>query len=193
MTTDSEVWSRVLAGDAAALGVIYDRHHARVYRHSLSILRNVNEAEDATATVFFELWRRRTKVRDVEGSVLPWLLATATNVCRNAARSTRRYRALLDSLPRSLAASSAEQMSLDQAAALDDLDDDLAQELRRLPARTAELLTLTAIEGYSIAEASRVVGMSEGAARTRLSRAKSSIRASRALVATSPEAMEESS
>ncbi|WP_449374720.1 RNA polymerase sigma factor [Arthrobacter psychrolactophilus] len=59
-----------------------------------------HEAEDVVATVFLELWRRRVKVRLVDGSILPWLLVTTTNVARNTRRAAFRYRKLLNSLPR---------------------------------------------------------------------------------------------
>ncbi|MGH2910056.1 MAG: hypothetical protein ACRDK8_12235 [Solirubrobacteraceae bacterium] len=52
------------------------------------------------ASTFLELWRRRADVRLVDQSVLLWLLITATNLSRNAARGTRRYRQFLQRLPR---------------------------------------------------------------------------------------------
>lgn len=58
-----------------------------------------HDAEDLTATVLLELWRRRRSVRFVDGSLLPWLIVTATNVLRNSVRARRRYRAFLPALP----------------------------------------------------------------------------------------------
>ncbi|WP_344676995.1 hypothetical protein [Tessaracoccus defluvii] len=37
----------------------------------------------------------------MNGSVLPWVLVTATYTARNVGRSRKRHRALLDRLPRS--------------------------------------------------------------------------------------------
>ena len=88
-------WHAALAGDTDAFVAIFDLHHHRVYRHALRMTANVHDAEDITAAAFLELWRRRKSVRMVDGSVLPWLLVTATNLAWNLARGLRRYRALI--------------------------------------------------------------------------------------------------
>ena len=57
------------------------------------------DAEDVAASAFLELFRRRDDVRVVNGSVLPWLLVTASNLARNSARARRRYQEFLARLP----------------------------------------------------------------------------------------------
>lgn len=98
-STDRAVWSAVLDGDGRSFGLIFDRHRDRVFRHLLWAGAEPSDAEDLTATVFLELWRKRASARVVDESLLPWLLATATNVSRNSARAKRRYRRLLSALP----------------------------------------------------------------------------------------------
>lgn len=173
---ESALWARVRAGDGEALGDVFDLHHHRVYRHALWVLGNTHDAEDVTATAFLELWRRRRDVRQVEGSVLPWLLVTTANVCSNAKRSKRRYSTLLAALPRSDAAKSAEEEAFIRADAFERVDPALAEQLRDLPRGTLSLFILTAIEDYSVADAAKAIGVSEGAAKTRLSRARAALR-----------------
>lgn len=162
--TDVDVLAAAVAGDARAFAVLWDRHRDRVFGHSLRLTRVRADAEDATAIVFLEAWRRRTHIREVEDSVLPWLLVTATNVCRNLQRAGRRYRAALDALPH--VADLAEPTGADL---------DLQDALRALPAIDQQLLTL-ALEGYSTAEAALALGLSPGAARTRMTRARQRLR-----------------
>lgn len=174
---EHRLWSRARSGDGEALGTLLDLHGDRVYWHALRLVEQHHDAQDVVATAFFELWRKRSSVRTVDGSVLPWLLVTSTNICRNLNRSTRRYRAVLDVLPHAQPVpSAAEQWEATDAQLADQLDTDLAHELRNLPPKTASLLVLTALEGYSTSDAARAVGLSHGAARTRLSRAKASLR-----------------
>lgn len=177
--SDADEWERACAGDGEALGALFDRHSARVFRHALYFLKHRQDAEDATATAFLELWRRRSQVRLVENSVLPWLLATTTNACRNLARSTRRYRTLIDALPRSEALPSADEaLATESSELLEHIDPDVAAAIRRLPAASACLLALTALEGMSSAAAAEAVGITPAAARKRLSRARSEVRSS---------------
>lgn len=167
-------WDSARAGDGEALGRIFDLHHSRVYGLALRTLRDQHAAEDATAVAFLELWRRRGSVRVVDGSVLPWLLVTTANTSRNLARTARRHRALLAKLPRQEPAASADA---EGATGLwNELDPRLTRALASLPRDTLGLVVLTAVEGYPIDDAARAVGMSSGAARQRLSRARSRLR-----------------
>jgi RNA polymerase sigma factor (sigma-70 family) len=164
-------WEASLANDANAFVSIFNRHRNRVYRHALRMTANAHDAEDVTAAAFLELWRRRKTVRLVDGSVLPWLLVTTTNQARNLTRSLRRYRALLASLPRSNDMRSAEDEAL-QRIEETRITAHVRDALHSLTPSDAALIALTALEHYSNAEAAAALGISEGAARTRLHRAR---------------------
>ena len=88
--SESQEWALACGGDAAAFGRVFDLHYARVLRHAARVTDDRHEAEDAVATAFLELWRRRREVRLVEGSPLPWLLVTATRCAQNVRRSSWR-------------------------------------------------------------------------------------------------------
>lgn len=162
--TDVEILAAAAAGDARAFAVLWDRHRDRVFGHALRLTRIRADAEDATAVVFLEAWRKHSRIRAVDSSILPWLLVTTTNVCRNLQRAGRRYRAALDALPHVADRDEPTAANLDLQAAL-----------RTLPLIDQQLLGLAG-EGYSTAEAARAVGISPGAARTRLSRARHRLR-----------------
>jgi RNA polymerase sigma-70 factor (ECF subfamily) len=171
---EAECWAASLAGSGEAFAVIFDLHRDRVYGYSLRFVANVHDAEDVTAGAFLELWRRRGSVRLVEGSVLPWLLVTASNLSRNTARRLRRHRALISSLPRSETASGAGEVAegnieAEQAARR------VREALRSLSETDAALIALTAFEGLTPAEAGVAIGISAGAARTRLHRARARV------------------
>jgi RNA polymerase sigma-70 factor (ECF subfamily) len=167
-------WTKALSGDSDGFAAVFDCQRDRVYRHALRLTGNVHDAEDVTAGAFLELWRRRKSVRVVDGTVLPWLLVTTTNLARNHARGLRRYRALIDALPRSNDARGAGDVAIEQ----------LRQALNSLAKSDAALITLTAFEQYSPAQAATALGISEGAARTRLHRARA--RMASALEASQP-------
>jgi RNA polymerase sigma factor (sigma-70 family) len=174
LSREGEPWAAALGGDAEAFAVVFDLHRDRVYRHALRLNGNAHDAEDVTAGAFLELWRRRTSVRLVEGSVLPWLLVTTTNLSRNAARSLRRYRAFLASLPRSAPRGSSDQIAFDQVEE-GSATEQLRRSLRSLSDMDGALIALTAFEGYSPAQAAVVLGISDGAARVRLHRARAKV------------------
>jgi hypothetical protein len=63
--SDEVLWLQVINGDGDAFGMLFDRHHDRVWRHALKVLGLPHVAEDVTAVVFYEAWRRRANIRMV--------------------------------------------------------------------------------------------------------------------------------
>lgn len=167
--TDRQIWERVLSGDARSFGVLFDRHRDRVFRHIRRDVDVAADAEDLTATAFLELWRRRASVHFVDDSLLPWLLVTAGNVTRNATRARRRYRLFLSRLPQpetvpDVAEAAAYSIDLQAGTSA------VRAHLATLPEADRRLLALTALEGFSLREASEAVGISYSAAKMRVAR-----------------------
>ncbi|MGV8881559.1 MAG: RNA polymerase sigma factor [Rhodoglobus sp.] len=119
------------------------------------------------AITFLEAWRKRAQVRVVNDSVLPWLLVTATNVASNINRSARRYRALLDRLPKS-------EWVGDPLSESDDAE--AVAALARLSRADRRVVVLCVLEGFSEREAAEALGVPQGTVKSRLSRAKQRLR-----------------
>jgi RNA polymerase sigma-70 factor (ECF subfamily) len=173
---EDRLWSRSLDGDGEAFGVLYDRHRDRVFRHAYRLAGNHHDAEDAMAAAFLELWRRRTKVRVIQGSILPWLLVTTTNMARNNGRAALRYRKLLDSLPRTVESSQPPEEDV-FISYQESLDRDFSRALGTLSAEDLHLVSLVVFEDYPLADAAAVLKMTPGAAKTRMHRAKHRMKA----------------
>jgi len=168
---DAELWHRAEQGDGRAFAAIFDRHRDRLFRSALRAIANPADAEDAVAATFLELWRLRSRVRLVDGSLLPWLLATGHNVARNLTRSRRRYRAFLARIPRDDDARSAEDLTVDEFEAFE-RSRQAEELLAGLSQADAELLTLVGVEELSVAEVAALHGISVDAAKQRISRAR---------------------
>lgn len=168
---DTEQWADACAGNGRAFGELFDRHRDHVYRHAARLSESTGDAEDVVAGAFLELWRRRDAVRIVDGSVLPWLLVTATNLARNRTRGLRRHRTAIEQMTRSLP-------SVDAAATAEDriARAELFAAVTSLGERDAALLVLTALDELSPTEAAAALGISPGAARVRLHRARNRLR-----------------
>lgn len=170
---EAALWQRSLGGDGEAFAGLFDVHRDRVFGHAVRLLGEWAEAEDVTAAVFLELWRRRRHVRVVGGSVLPWLLVTTANLARNCARARRRYRDFLDRLPREEHSPDAAEAALATVG----IDPRLRAALHELPAQDLRLLTLVVFDDCTIADAAAVLRITPAAARNRLHRARARIRA----------------
>jgi RNA polymerase sigma factor (sigma-70 family) len=166
VSTDAADWSDALAGDGRAFARVFRRDRDRVRRHAIAITASPADAEDVVAITFFEAWRHRGRVRFVDDSLEAWLVATATNVARNLARSSRRYRELLDRLPEPEAVA---HPSAESGAAL--------PAIRELPTAERDVVALCLVAGYSEREAATVLGIPPGTVKSRLSRARRRLQA----------------
>lgn len=167
LSADDADWALAVAGEGQAFGRIFDRHRDRVFRHSVRWAESASDVDDIVAMTFFEAWRRRENVRLVDGSVLPWLLVTATNVARNQRRGRRRYHDLLDRL-------AIEPFASDPG---DLVDDGLAHaSLATLPARERQVIVLRLVDGLSERETAEALGISIGTVKSRLSRGRMRLR-----------------
>jgi RNA polymerase sigma-70 factor (ECF subfamily) len=172
--SDDALWASSLAGDGGAFGALFDRHRERVYRHARRLAVTRHDAEDVVASAFLELWRHRNKVRLVDGSVLPWLLITTTNVGRNASRAQRRYRQFLERLPRAPEQPDAAEVALGTHAL--GTDARLREGLGALSKTDAQLFALVSLEDYPVGVAAELLGLSVPAARARLHRVRGKLR-----------------
>jgi RNA polymerase sigma factor (sigma-70 family) len=163
---DAALWVRVRDGEESALGALFDRHEARLFRHAQRLLTTREDAKDAVTIAFFELWRKRASVRLVEGSPLPWLLNTVSNAARNLERSGRRYRTLIARSPR--------PGNVPDLAGSDETG--VLAALRRLPVREQSVIVLTVLEGYHEREVALTLGIPVGTVKSRLSRARARLR-----------------
>jgi RNA polymerase sigma-70 factor (ECF subfamily) len=123
------------------------------------MLREREAAEDAVQEMALKGWRYRRRIRPELGTVRPWLLAIVANECRMALRA-RWWSVLRFAEPP------------DRAIAEGDLATrfDLRQAIDSLPYRDRLLLHLYFVLDLPVSEVAQVLGISAGAAKSRLHR-----------------------
>jgi RNA polymerase sigma-70 factor, ECF subfamily len=162
-TSDEVLISRIAGGDRLAMQVLYARHHVRVYRFVLRLVRNEATAEDLISDVFLDIWRQAGKF---EGRSAPstWMLSIARFKALSALR--RRPDEELDD-------ETAEQI-VDHA---DDPETTLAKKekgsvlkqcLTRLSADHREIIDLVYYHEKSVEEVAEIVGIPEATVKTRM-------------------------
>jgi RNA polymerase sigma factor (sigma-70 family) len=172
---DAELWRLAATNDADAFGKLYERHARVVYNYVFRRVGDWSEAEDLTAVVFLEAFRRRREVRLTHGELLPWLYGVATNVVRNRRRAIWRHgRALRRLRPGNDGADHSVE-------AIERLDAQkqmrhLLELVRRLHADQQDVIALCIWSDLSYEEAAVALGIPVGTVRSRLSRARAALR-----------------
>lgn len=162
-TSDENLIGRIGSGDRLAMQVLYARHHVRVYRFMLRMVRNEATAEDLLSDVFLDVWRQAGKFEG-RSAVSTWLLSIA----RFKALSVLRQRG-------------EEELDDEQAGAIEDQADDpeitlakkdkgeaLRQCLTKLSAEHREVIDLVYYHEKSVDEVAAIVGVPEATVKTRM-------------------------
>jgi len=162
-TPDDVLIERIAKGDRLAMQVLFARHHVRVYRFVLRLVRNTAVAEDLISDVFLDVWRQADRFEG-RSAVTTWLLAIA------------RFKALS-----ALRRRPDEELDDDMAAAIEDPADNpevavqkkdksliLRQCLAALSPEHREIIDLVYYHEKSVEEAAEIVGIPENTVKTRM-------------------------
>lgn len=147
-----------------------------VLGYALSRCVRREDALDVTAETFLVAWRRRAEMPADPDEARAWLFGVARWCLVNLARGDRRSQRLGQRL-----VDTAQVAALPDPARIHESRADTRQVRQALDALSAddrELVTLTAWEGLTPTQAGAVLGLTPGAARSRLHRARLRLRAS---------------
>jgi RNA polymerase sigma-70 factor (ECF subfamily) len=164
-------------GDAAALEALIVRHQPRVYRFGLKMCRNAEDAADVVQETFAAMARTVRGFRG-DASVPTWLYTIARSFCLKK----RRRRRFAPARTESLEAARAERLP-DQApdpertAAREEVASALSHAIDSLEPAQREVLVLRDVEGLSASEVAGVLRLTVPAVKSRLHRARLTVRA----------------
>ncbi len=149
---DSDLVLAARSGDSSAFGAIYDRYADRLYGFCYSMLRDREEAADATHDVFLRASQRLDQLRE-PSRLRSWLFAIARNEV--ISRTRKRSRQSDAEVPEM----AADQPSPDEGIAGAELQALVWEAAASLQPRDRELLELHLREGLERKELADVLGV----------------------------------
>ena len=171
----AHVIERCRAGDEAAWKELVEATHREVYSLCFRILRNPDDAADATQDAFLKAWRGLKSFRG-DAQFTTWLYRVAANAAISRHRSrARRWDRETKAEPEVLERIPAVTSIEDAAAARLDLDT-VEQGLARLPETYRSVIVLRDVYGLTIDEMAQQLGVSNVTAKVRLHRARKRLR-----------------
>ena len=188
--SDAELLIAARQGDAAALEALLVRYQPHLYRFGLRMCGNVEDAGDVVQESLIAMAR---SLRDFRGdsSVSSWLYTIARRFCIKK----RRRRKSAPSREESLDAPGLEAArhltdpapSPEQTATNRELATVLTRAIDALDPSQREVLVLRDVEGLSAPDVAKVLGISVEAVKSRLHRARVTVREALAPMLRSPE------
>lgn len=157
-----------------AIDAAYREHAHDVYRVAFGVLRDRDEALDATTDTFARAWERWDQY-DSQRPLRAWLHGIVTNLALDALRRRRVRRLAIPSLGNAAVTEITRRTEHDPSSDLVRRSI-VDQVLETLPPRTRAALVLRHYYGYSYGEIAALLGMSSGTVGSTLSRAHADLR-----------------
>jgi RNA polymerase sigma-70 factor (ECF subfamily) len=154
---------RIAGGDRLAMQVLFARHHVRVYRFVLRLVRNEATAEDLISEVFLDVWRQAGRFEG-RSAVSTGLLAIARFKALSALRG-RKEAELDDEFAETL-----EDQADDPETSMQkkDTSEILRKCLTALSAEHREIIDLVYYHEKSVEEVAEIVGIPQNTVKTRM-------------------------
>jgi RNA polymerase sigma-70 factor (ECF subfamily) len=163
--TDAELLVAHVAGDRYAFEELFYRHHRQLYRLAQITSHNPDDAADALQDAMLSAHRSAPAFRH-DASVSSWLYRIVVNACLDRLRRNKTHAStpleddvchLGDPTPR-----------VDTALVVE-------RALLRLPIEQRAVVVAVDMQGYSVAETARLLGVPEGTVKSRCSRARAKL------------------
>jgi RNA polymerase sigma factor (sigma-70 family) len=164
--SDAELIQQLGEGNNTALAELFDRHATAVSRYAWSLATSRSDAEEIVQDTFVTAWKNSRRI-EINDSALPWLLATSRNHARNLARKRSREH--------SSALAETDLVADDATAAREQLRW-VTDEIARLDPLDQRVCELCLVEGRPYKEVADLLGISVGAIKQRVSRARNRLR-----------------
>jgi RNA polymerase sigma-70 factor (ECF subfamily) len=167
--SDAELIAAHAAGDQHAFNEIVRRHRDRMWAVALRTMRDPEEAADALQEAFISAFRAAASFR-AESQVTTWLHRIVVNACLDRIRR----RQARPTVPLPEAGPGEPVVDRD---AMSDRETRLivAEALASLPEEQRLPILLLDVEGYSVAEAARMLGIAEGTVKSRCARGRAKL------------------
>ena len=175
--SDRDLMSRLVAGDRDALDPLMARHYRRLYRISLSYLRDPDDALDVVQEAFVKAFQNAARWDGVADAG-PWLTRIAVNLSIDRYRRVRRRRATFSPLADTDhdEAQTADEPSPERRATSLQMGARIQAALGALPERQRAVFVLRHYEDMSLEEIATSLGLSLGTVKSTLHRAVQRLR-----------------
>jgi RNA polymerase sigma-70 factor (ECF subfamily) len=159
---DDILIERIAAGDRPAMQALFVRHHVRVFRFILRLVKDPTVAEDIVGDVFLEVWRHAPAFQ-ARSAVATWLLAIARHMTLSALRRRRTHGPLDEAAEIADAADDPEAIAdtKDRGRIIRTCVEALSSEHR-------EIIDLAYYHERSVDEVAEIVGIPPSTVKTRM-------------------------
>ena len=171
----ADLIERCKKGDEIAWTRLVDATYRDVYTLCLRILRDPNDAAEATQDTFLKVWRNLSGFRG-DAAFETWLYRVATNTALSKHRSRKRRRTHETGVEDEMLGQFASGASVENAATARIDVKELERALGDLPDHYRDAVVMRDVYGLSIEEIAKQMKISETAAKVRVHRGRKKLK-----------------
>lgn len=167
-------------GDASAFEELVVRYQEQVYRLCLRMSGNAEDAADLTQEAFVKVWKNLDTFQ-FDAAFSTWLYRLASNCCLDFLRSKKRRPTVsltmeTDEEDEQTVELPDESPTPEEAAISKEERENLQLAMQSIEPEQRQILTLRVVNDLSYTDIAQVLGIREGTVKSRLSRARESLR-----------------
>jgi RNA polymerase sigma-70 factor (ECF subfamily) len=175
--SDEDIVDRVRAGETALFEIIMRRYNQRLYRVTLGILRNSEEAEDVMQDAYVRAYQHLDQFAG-RAKFATWLTRIAVHEALARVKRGARFQELDENNEARMDAFSSDSHTPEQQVSRAELLNLLEEAIAGLPVRYRSVLMMRDLEEMSTAETAECLGIREENVKVRLHRARALVRKS---------------
>lgn len=165
----AEIISKIKEGDALAFKKLYEQYAPKFKGIAFRYVGNENEANDLIQEAFVKVYKSINSYKG-DGNFEGWMKRILVNSCLNYIKREKKYAFDFD-------ATLIEQPSTKWDSAISEMSfEEIVAVINQLPVGYKTVFNLAVFDGYSHKEIGEMIGITESASRSQLSKAKNKLK-----------------
>lgn len=167
MQNDKDLLKRAQNGDVAAFSAIYSMYSKELYRYALKYLGNTYDAEDAVSESTVKVFKNVKNIKN-PNSLKAYYFKTLSNCAKTMLKAK-----IPETVPPEITEHLRSNVNIEDEVSV---KNDVNFALLKLNQEEREIVLLSAVGGFSSREIAKIVDMTAGAVRSKLSRSYEKMR-----------------
>jgi len=163
--SDVDLLAGIVSRDKSAFGILYNRYSQLVYNLGNKIVKDHDYAGEVLQSVFFQIWNKAETYNRNKGAVSTWIINITRNKSIDILRKTKKQKLNVDLDLDNLESDTNYDFSISERAEQKDI---ILKAMESISPEQKEIIELIYFEGYTFKEASEILDIPLGTAKTRI-------------------------
>ena len=163
--SDVDLLASIASRDKAAFGLLYERYSQLVFNLGNKIVKDHDYAGEVLQSVFVQIWNKADTYNSKKGAVSTWIINITRNKSIDILRKTKKQKLNVDLDLDNMESDKNYDFSLSERAERRDI---IMKAMESISPEQKKIIELIYFEGYTHKEASEILGIPLGTAKTRI-------------------------